>query len=193
MNHSGRVAKHLGRLGNKMEFESTPISGAYIVRMNKIKDERGFFARLFCQEEFKAQGLADSVVQANLSHNTHTGTVRGMHYQTSPALETKLVRCIRGSILDVIVDIRPQSDTYRKHYAVTLNENSDTALFVPTLCAHGFQTLEPNTDVFYMVSGAYQPDSERGLRHDDPALGINWPRQTDHISSKDQQWPLLTD
>jgi dTDP-4-dehydrorhamnose 3,5-epimerase len=176
-----------------MEFEPTPISGAYIVRMNKIEDERGFFARLFCQEEFKTQRLADHVVQANLSHNTHTGTVRGMHYQTSPALETKLVRCIRGAIQDVIVDMRPQSDTYRKHYSVTLKENSDTALFVPALCAHGFQTLEPNTDVFYMVSGKYQPDSERGLRHDDPALGINWPRQVDHISGKDQQWPLLTD
>jgi dTDP-4-dehydrorhamnose 3,5-epimerase len=175
-----------------MEFESTPIDGAYIVRMKKIEDERGFFARLFCQKEFKDQGLVDNVVQANLSHNTHTGTVRGMHYQTSPDLETKLVRCIQGSIVDVIVDMRPQSESYRQHYCVKLSECDDTALFVPAMCAHGFQTLEPNTNVFYMVSGAYQPDSERGLRHDDPALGINWPIQIDHISSKDQQWPLLT-
>lgn len=176
-----------------MEFETTPINGAYVVRMKKIEDERGFFARLFCQDEFKAQGLADAVVQANLSHNEHAGTVRGMHYQTSPALETKLVRCIRGAIVDVIVDMRPESDTYQQHYSIKLSENSDTALFVPAMCAHGFQTLEPNSDVFYMVSGKYHPDSERGLRHDDPALGINWPRSVDHISSKDQQWPLLTD
>lgn len=176
-----------------MEFESTPISGAYIVRMNKIEDERGFFARLFCQEEFKAQGLVDTVVQANLSHNANKGTVRGMHYQTAPALETKLVRCIRGAIVDVIVDMRPESETYRQHVSVELSESSDTALFVPALCAHGFQTLEPNTDVFYMVSGQYQPESERGLRHDDPALGINWPAQVEHISGKDQQWPLLAE
>ncbi|MDB4223623.1 dTDP-4-dehydrorhamnose 3,5-epimerase family protein [Granulosicoccus sp.] len=182
-----------GKLGKKMEFEATPISGAYLVSMNKIEDERGFFARLFCQSEFKNQGLADQVIQANLSHNTDSGTLRGMHYQTSPALETKLVRCIRGAILDVIVDMRPQSASYRKHYAVELNENSDTALFVPAMCAHGFQTLEPNTDVFYMVSGEYHPDYERGLRHDDPALGLNWPCPIDHISDKDQQWPLLTD
>ena len=174
-----------------MEYEPTPISGAYIVRMNKIEDDRGFFARLFCQDEFKAQGLADHVVQANLSHNTHKGTLRGMHYQSPPALESKLVRCIRGAILDVIVDMRPRSDTYREHFCIELNE--DCAIFVPALCAHGFQTLEPNTDVLYMVSGKYQPDAERGLRHNDPALGINWPLPTEHISDKDQQWPLLTD
>lgn len=176
-----------------MEFEPTPISGAYIVRMNKIEDERGFFARLFCQDEFKAQGIAAQVVQANLSHNTHKGTVRGMHYQTSPELETKLVRCLKGGIVDVIVDMRPQSETYRQHYSVQLDEGSDIALFVPAMCAHGFQTLESNTDVFYMVSGKYHPDSERGLRHDDPALDIKWPNVVEHISSKDRQWPLLTD
>ena len=175
-----------------MDFEPTNISGAYIVRMNKLEDERGFFARLFCQEEFKTHGIADQIVQANLSHNTHAGTVRGMHYQTAPALETKLVRCIRGSILDVIVDMRPQSNTYRQHCAVPL-EDSGTALFVPAMCAHGFQTLEPNTDVLYMVSGKYEPEAERGLRHDDPSIAINWPHPIDHISSKDQQWPLLTD
>lgn len=174
-----------------MDFAATPINGAYIVRMNKLEDERGFFARVFCQEEFRAHGLVSDVVQANVSHNTHAGTIRGMHYQISPALETKFIRCIRGSILDVIVDRRPESDTYGEHYAVTLSENSDTALFVPALCAHGFQTLEPNTDVLYMVSGRYQPAFERGLRHDDPALGIDWPRQTKHISNKDQQWPLI--
>ena len=114
-----------------MEFEATSINGAYIVRMNKIEDERGFFARLFCQDEFKAQGMVDTVVQANLSHNTHTGTVRGMHYQTLPALETKLVRCIKGAIVDTIVDMRPESDTYRQHLSVELSENSGTALFVP--------------------------------------------------------------
>lgn len=176
-----------------MEFEATPISGAFIVRMNKIADERGFFARSFCQNEFKAQGITDNIAQANLSHNIHAGTVRGMHYQVSPALETKLIRCIRGSMMDVIVDMRPESKTYRQNFSVTLKEGTDTALFVPAMCAHGFQTLEPNTDVFYMVSGKYQPNYEKGLRHNDPALNICWPLPTNHISLKDQQWPLLTD
>lgn len=176
-----------------MEIEPTPISDAYLIRMNKIEDERGFFARLFCQDIFRAHGMSEQVVQANLSHSNKKGTVRGMHYQLSPATETKLVRCIRGAVHDVIVDMRPRSKTYKKHFSTTLTEHNGIALFVPALCAHGFQTLEPDTDVLYMVSGNYQPGFERGLRHDDPALGIQWPRMVDHISDKDQQWPLLTE
>ena len=178
-------------LVGSMKFESTPINGAFVVQLNKIEDERGFFSRIFCQEEFEAHGLSNQVVQSNLSHNTHKGTVRGMHYQIAPALETKLVRCIRGSIIDIIVDMRPESSTFKQHFSIKLDDTGGTALFVPCMCAHGFQTLEDNTDVMYMVSGMYTPECERGLRHDDPQLGIHWPSPVEHISDKDQQWPLL--
>ncbi|MFK8077283.1 MAG: dTDP-4-dehydrorhamnose 3,5-epimerase [Granulosicoccus sp.] len=174
-----------------MDFQSTNILGAYLVHLNKLEDERGFFARVFCVDEFKQAGINSDVVQANLSQNIHKGTVRGMHYQIAPALETKLVRCIKGSIQDTIVDMRPDSATYRQHVSVTLSADNGHALFVPTMCAHGFQTLEDNTDVLYMVSGAYTPACERGLRHDDPALNINWPLPANHISEKDASWSLL--
>ena len=174
-----------------MDFQPTNILGAYLVHLNKLEDERGFFARVFCVDEFKQAGITSDVVQANLSHNTHKGTVRGMHYQIAPALETKLVRCIKGSIQDTIVDMRPDSQTFRQHISVTLSADNGNALFVPAMCAHGFQTLEDNTDVLYMVSGAYTPACERGLRHDDPVLRINWPLPVNHISEKDASWTLL--
>lgn len=174
-----------------MNFQTTAISGAYIVELTKLEDERGFFARAFCQNEFTDTGISGNVVQANLSHNTYKGTLRGMHYQTAPALETKLVRCVKGAIQDTIVDMRPGSDTYMKHVSVTLTADLGNALFVPAMCAHGFQTLQNDTDVLYMVSGAYSPENERGLRHDDPALNISWPLPINHISDKDASWPLL--
>lgn len=176
-----------------MEFQNTTIPGAYVVNINKLEDERGFFARLFCQDEFKVQGIVSDVVQANLSHNIHKGTVRGMHFQIEPAPETKFVRCIKGSITDIIVDLRPDSPTFRQHLSITLTEENGLALFVPALCAHGFQTLEDNTDVLYMVSGKYQPEHERGLLHNDPALSLLWPLPVHHISEKDTLWPLLSD
>ncbi len=176
-----------------MDFRHTNIEGAYAISINKREDERGFFARLFCQDEFKAAGIASDVVQANLSHNAYSGTVRGMHYQIEPAPETKLIRCIRGSIHDVIVDLRPHSPSFKQQLSITLTEDNNIALFVPALCAHGFQTLEDRTDVLYMVSGQYQPEYERGLRHDDPALHLKWPLPVNHISAKDTLWPLLSD
>jgi len=176
-----------------MQFNTTAIEGAYIVELDRHEDERGFFARAFCQQEFAAAGINNNVVQSNYSRNTFAGTVRGMHFQIEPAPETKFVRCVRGSILDVIVDLREDSATYLQQVAIELSANNGRALFVPALCAHGFQTLEDNADVMYLVSGFYTPDCERGLRHDDPALAIEWPIPVAHISDKDAQWPSLSD
>ena len=178
---------------DRMQFLETAIDGAYIVELDRHEDERGFFARAFCQKEFSAAGLNPQVVQANYSRNTHAGTVRGMHYQVEPAPETKFVRCVRGSILDVIVDLRESSPTYRSHVSVELSADNGCALFVPALCAHGFQTLEDNADVLYLVSGFYTPDCERGLRHDDPRFSITWPKPITHVSEKDTLWPLWPD
>ena len=174
-----------------MNFIETAILGAFIVELSKLEDERGHFARAFCKHEFEAMGMNSEVVQANVSHNKYKGTLRGMHYQVAPVPETKLVRCVRGSIEDVIVDLRPDSPTFRQHISVTLSHENGIALFVPSLCAHGFMTLEDDTDVMYMVSGFYTPDCERGLRHDDPILSINWPMSAIHQSDKDKSWPLL--
>jgi len=174
-----------------MDFVSTPIEGAYVVELNKLEDERGFFSRVFCTEEFKSAGLNDTVVQSNLSHNAYAGTLRGMHYQVAPAMETKLVRCVRGSIVDTIIDMRVDSPSYLATYSVELTADNGRALFVPALCAHGFQTLQDHTDVLYMVSGSYQPEYERGIRFNDPSLNLIWPLSVAHISDKDAQWPLL--
>ena len=174
-----------------MNFKETKLKGAFIVDLAKIEDERGFFARAFCKKEFKTLGMNGDVVQANMSFNTYAGTLRGMHYQVDPAPETKLVRCIRGSIVDVIVDLRADSPTFLKHISVELTAENRTALFVPANFAHGFQTAEDDTEVIYLVSGYYTPECERGLRHDDPALSIEWPHPVEHLSDKDKQWPLL--
>jgi len=176
-----------------MEFTPTDIAGAYIVDLHRIGDERGFFARAFCKNEFAEHNMDGTVVQANLSFNTTKGTVRGLHYQIAPAPESKLVRCIRGSIVDVIVDMRPDSATYLQHIKVELDCESRRALFVPAMVAHGFQTCHDDTEVMYMVSGLYTPECERGLRADDPALGIDWPQSISTQSEKDQQWPLLSE
>lgn len=174
-----------------MQFTATSLAGAMIVDLDPISDSRGFFARAFCRQEFKSEGLTAEVVQANLSFNVHKGTVRGMHFQIQPALETKFIRCIRGSIIDVIVDLRPDSSTYLKHICVELNSENRRALYVPANFAHGFQTLENNTEVMYLVSGFYSPEFERGLRYCDPALSIHWPLPVQEISEKDKQWPFL--
>lgn len=175
-----------------MIFTDTAISGATIVDLEKIGDERGFFARIFCQNEFDTHKLASTVVQSNLSYNTQAGTVRGLHYQIAPALETKLVRCIRGRVIDVIVDLRPDSPSYLQHIEVELTSTNRRALYVPALVAHGFQTLCDDTELMYMVSGAYSPQHERGLRADDPALSIDWPLPIKVQSDKDAAWPLIT-
>ncbi|CAM3526469.1 dTDP-4-dehydrorhamnose 3,5-epimerase [Deinococcus frigens] len=174
-----------------MIFTETKLKGAFIIDLELREDERGGFARTFCMNEFEAHGLKPQVAQCNLSFNHKAGTLRGMHYQLAPAAETKLVRCTRGAIVDVIVDLRPESDTYLEHVAVELNDDNRRALYVPELFAHGYQALSDGAEVSYQVGEFYTPGSERGLRYDDPRLGIQWPMPVSVISEKDAAWPLL--
>ncbi|MFK8069128.1 MAG: dTDP-4-dehydrorhamnose 3,5-epimerase [Gammaproteobacteria bacterium] len=174
-----------------MQFHETAISGAYVVELDRLEDDRGFFARAFCADEFAATGINPNVVQANLSFNVSKGTLRGMHYQVSPGLETKFVRCIRGCIYDVIVDLRPDSDTYLKHFGVELSSDTRSALYIPQKVAHGFQTLSDESEVMYLVSGKYNPACERGVRYDDPKFDIQWPVAVTTVSEKDANWSLF--
>jgi dTDP-4-dehydrorhamnose 3,5-epimerase len=174
-----------------MIFTETELVGAYLIDIDTKSDDRGFFARTFCREEFEAHGLKPDVAQCNLSFNHRAGTLRGMHYQVEPATETKLIRCTRGAIFDVIVDMRPQSATYLRHVGVELSADNRRALYVPELFAHGYQALVDGTEVTYQVGEFYTPGHERGLRHDDPVLGIDWPLPVTVISGKDVHWPLL--
>ena len=174
-----------------MIFTETPLPGAYLLDLERREDDRGFFARTFCQHEFEAHGLRTSVAQCNLSFNHERGTLRGMHYQAPPATEPKLVRCTRGAIYDVIVDLREGSPTYLRHFGVELSEDNRRSLYVPDLFAHGYLTLTDGAEVAYQVGEFYTPGCERGLRHDDPALGIEWPAPVRVISDKDRAWPLL--
>jgi dTDP-4-dehydrorhamnose 3,5-epimerase len=167
-------------------FTETKLKGAFIIDLDRKVDERGFFARAFCQHEFRDHGLKPVIAQANLAHNAKKGTVRGMHFQYPPAAETKLVRCTRGAILDIIVDLRPESPTYLQHISVELNEDNMTALYVPERFAHGYQALRDNTDTSYQVGEFYTPNAEGGLRYDDPRLGLEWPLPVTVISPKDQ-------
>lgn len=172
-----------------MIFTETRLSGAFILELEPREDSRGFFARTFCREEFEAHGLKPDVAQCNLSYNHRARTMRGMHYQLPPAAETKLVRCTRGAIYDVIVDLRPGSPTWLQHIGVELSADNRRQLFVPELFAHGFLTLEAGTEVAYQVGEFYTPGSERGIRFDDPALGITWPQPIEVVSDKDAAWP----
>ena len=174
-----------------MIFIETELAGAFIVELVPHEDNRGFFARLFCQKEFAAHGLKPLVVQANIGANRARGTLRGMHFQFPPAAETKYVRCVRGAVLDVIVDLRPESPTYLRHVAVELSATNQRGVYVPERFAHGYQTLEDDTDTIYMVGEFYTPGVEGGLRHDDPALGLSWPLPVEVISEKDRSWKLL--
>jgi dTDP-4-dehydrorhamnose 3,5-epimerase len=174
-----------------MRFTETDLPGAFIVDLELREDERGFFARTLCQEEFLAHGLEPRVAQSNLAFSHRAGTIRGMHYQVPPAAEAKLVRCIRGAIWDVIIDLRPDSPTYGRHFGVELTEENRRALYVPELCAHGYQTLTDRAEITYHVSQSYQPDLERGLRYDDPYFGIVWPLPVTRISPKDSSWPAF--
>lgn len=176
-----------------MIFTETELPGAFIIDVDVREDVRGGFARTFCQREFEAHGLKPEVAQCNLSYNHKAGTLRGMHYQLAPAAETKLVRATRGAILDVIVDLRPDSATYLRHVAVELSEGNRRALYVPELFAHGYQALTDGAEVTYQVGEFYTPGFERGLRFDDPALGIAWPLPVSAISDKDAAWPLLSE
>jgi dTDP-4-dehydrorhamnose 3,5-epimerase len=174
-----------------MRFIATKLEGAWIVELEPRQDDRGLFARTFCAHEFRDQGLVEIFVQCNTSWNTHKGTVRGLHYQLPPSGEVKLVRCTSGSIWDLIVDLRPDSPTYLQHFGVQLTAWNRLALYIPEMFAHGFQTLEDDTEVFYQMSEFYAPKLSRGLRHDDPKLGVKWPLPVASISDKDQTWALL--
>lgn len=172
-----------------MIFTETRLSGAFILELEPREDSRGFFARTFCRAEFEAHGLKPDVAQCNLSYNHRARTMRGMHYQLPPAAETKLVRCTRGAIYDVIVDLRPGSPTFLRHVGVELSAANRRQLYVPELFAHGFLTLEADTEVAYQVGEFYTPGAERGIRFDDPALGITWPQPIEVVSDKDAAWP----
>jgi dTDP-4-dehydrorhamnose 3,5-epimerase len=176
-----------------MRIERTHIEGVAILELERREDDRGFFARTFDRDEFVAAGLDPAVEQCNLSYNHKAGTLRGMHLQVAPHPETKLVRCVRGAIVDIIVDLRPDSPTRLQHVAVELTAENRRAFFVPAYFAHGFQTLVDDTEVVYQVSGSYTPAAERGLRHDDPDLGLSWPVPVTTISEKDSSWSLLSD
>jgi dTDP-4-dehydrorhamnose 3,5-epimerase len=169
-------------------FQETKLSGAFIIDLDRRKDERGFFARTFCQHEFGEHGLKPLIAQANVASNLRRGTLRGMHFQYPPAAETKLVRCTRGAVLDIIVDLRPESPTYLQHIAVELNEDNMRALYVPERFAHGYQTLCDNTDTSYQVGEFYTPSAEGGLMYNDPDLGLEWPLPVSVISQKDQNF-----
>ena len=173
-----------------MRFSETRLAGAFLVEPELRSDARGFFARTFCVDEFAAKGLATAFLQANVSFNHARGTLRGMHYQVAPAEETKLVRCTSGAIYDVIVDMRPESPTYLQHIGIELTAENRCALYVPRRFAHGYQTLVDGAEVLYQVDAVYAPAHERGLRYDDPRLGIEWPEPVTVISEKDRGWPL---
>ena len=172
-----------------MIFVETELPGAFIIEPEKIADERGFFARTWCQKEFSRRGLTSQFIQGNISLNTKKGTLRGMHYQVQPHEEAKLVRCSQGAIYDVIIDLRPGSPTFRKWTPVELAAENYRALYIPKKFAHGFQTLMDNTAVFYQMSGLYHPDCSRGIRWNDPAFGIEWPSDERIISARDQEFP----
>jgi dTDP-4-dehydrorhamnose 3,5-epimerase len=176
-----------------MRFIETALPGAYVVELEERADNRGFFARTFCVREFSELGLVTRISQCNLSFNHRRGTVRGLHYQAQPAPEAKLVRCIEGAIPHVRVVIRPGSPTYLRHVSVELSAANRRAVYVPELVAAGLQTLTDNAEVIYQVSEFHTPEAERGMRFDDPAIGIEWPLPVGDISDKDASWPYLTD
>ena len=174
-----------------MIFTETKLEGAFVIDVERREDTRGFFARAFCQNEFKALGLKPVIAQANIASTRKKGTLRGLHFQYPPAAETKLVRCTRGAILDIIVDLRPESVTYLQHVSVELNEDNQRALYVPERFAHSYLTLRDDTDTSYHVGEFYTPEAEGGLLYNDPRLGLTWPIPITTISEKDQNFPLL--
>jgi len=174
-----------------MIFTETKLKGAFIIDVERHKDSRGFFARAFCQHEFTDHGLKPTIAQANIAFNVKKGTIRGMHFQFPPAAETKVVRCTRGGILDIIVDLRPESPTFLEHVAVELTEGNCRALYVPERFAHGYQVLRDSTDTSYQVGEFYTPSSEGGLLYSDPRLALDWPLPVTVVSDKDRLWKPL--
>lgn len=174
-----------------MFIRETNIPGVYLVDLDKREDRRGFFARGFCAREFHDHHLISTIAQINLTFNHRKGTVRGLHYQVPPAEEAKFLRCTQGAVFDVTVDLRPESPTYLHWFGVELTAESGTALYVPPMCAHGYQTLTDGAMVMYSSSAFYTPECERGFRPDDPAFGIEWPLPIVELSDKDKSWPLF--
>lgn len=173
-----------------MVFHETPLKGAYTLHLQKSEDERGFFARIWCRRELELHGITGKLAQASLSFNRWKHTLRGMHFQAPPHEETKIVRCIRGRLLDVIVDLRPDSPTYTKWVGVELSADNRQALIIPPGFAHGFQTLEDSTEILYLISEFYHAEAARGVRWNDPVFAIEWPEADRRIiSQKDQTWP----
>jgi dTDP-4-dehydrorhamnose 3,5-epimerase len=174
-----------------MIFTETALAGAFVIDLERREDSRGYFARVFCQNEFAEHGLKPVIAQANVAFNKLAGTLRGMHFQFPPKPETKIVRCTRGAIVDIIVDLRPESPTYLESISVELNEDNGRALYVPERFAHGYQTLVDRTETSYQVGEFYAPETEGGLAYDDPRLGLQWPLPVVVISEKDAQWEPL--
>jgi dTDP-4-dehydrorhamnose 3,5-epimerase len=176
-----------------MIFTETKLAGAFIIDLERREDNRGYFARAFCQHEFEEHGLKAVIAQANIGFNRYKGTLRGMHFQYPPAAETKLVRCTRGAILDIIVDLRPESLTFLEHVEVELSADNGRALYVPERFAHSYQVLEDTTETSYQVGEFYTPSAEGGLSPFDPDLGLSWPLPVTDISDKDANWPPLSE
>lgn len=172
-----------------MVFRETGLVGAYIIEIEKIEDNRGFYGRAWCQKQFERHGLIGHFVQANVIVNKSKGTLRGLHYQIAPYEEVKLFRCTRGAIYDVIVDVRPESPTYKQWVGIELQSETYKMVYVPRGFAKGFVTLEDDTEINYLVSQVYSPEHERGIRYDDPAFGIKWPVDIRVMSDKDRGWP----
>jgi dTDP-4-dehydrorhamnose 3,5-epimerase len=175
-----------------MKFKETELKGAFVIELEKREDERGFFARSFCVEEFHNHGLNTRVAQCNVSFNKYTGTLRGMHYQSAPFEEAKLVRCTGGSIYDVIIDLRSGSETFKQHFAIVLTAKDGNMLYVPEGFAHGFQTLAPDSEVFYQMSQVYSPEHACGVRWNDPAFAVEWPAAERIMTDRDRTYPDFT-
>jgi dTDP-4-dehydrorhamnose 3,5-epimerase len=174
-----------------MHFKDTDVAGAKVIDPSPHQDDRGRFMRAWCTREFAEHGVNFLPVQANMGFSVRKGTVRGMHFQQAPALEAKLVRCTRGSMFDVALDVRPESPSYGKWYGAELSAENGRMLYVPEGCAHGYQTLEERTEMYYMTSEFYTPSAARGVRFDDPAFGIRWPLSVTVVSEQDRNWPLI--
>lgn len=174
-----------------MIFTETPLAGAFVIDVEPIEDERGFFARAWASDEFEKHGLTADIAQTNMSKTLRAGTFRGFHWQDPPFGEAKTVRCIAGAVFNCIIDMRPDSATYRSWFGVELSAENHRMLYIPEQFANGFLILDDDTVLLYNVSRPYQPGNEHGVRFDDPAIGVEWPRSIEHLSEKDQNWPLL--
>jgi dTDP-4-dehydrorhamnose 3,5-epimerase len=187
----GRDATAQQQTAGRMIFHPTPLQGAFLIEPERRGDDRGFFARIYCQREFAEHGLETRFVQGNNSLTGRRGTLRGFHYQLPPAAEVKLVRCIRGALWDAIVDLRPDSPSFGRWYGAELSAENRLMMYVPRGFAHGFVTLTEDAEALYLVSDAYAPERERGLRFDDPWIGVEWPVAPEEVSAKDGAWPAF--